>query len=185
MNKDSFNTGAVVASEGGDAGSRRTVEVKVDLYQIQEVEVKGQKQDKIVIVLKTGDGELITVWQNLNLKEDGTYKNWIFPGNQDQGGEILPSISYEMIQLAKAHMGVDKVEALKAENGGYARKVFESLNFMLEVKDVEGKDGKKYMIPMFAYNKKKDAEYAANNTASQTNEALVEETLESVDNLPF
>lgn len=159
---DDFNTSTVFDTEGGSNAATEKMLLKVELYQAQEGKDKeGKDIEFIQIQLKNKAKELISVRQYLNKKEDGTYKKHIYPGFND----ILPSISYEILQRAKEYMGEEKYEAAKTKFGGVTRKLFESLYFEIDVKRIN--DGE-YLIPMFAYQVKKDADYKANRGGSET-----------------
>lgn len=170
--------------EGGNSNSQTAkCVVSVELYQAQTGKDK-QDNDIEFIQIQFKDKsnkELYSTRQYLRKKEDGTYKKHIYPGD---GGDILPSISYEILQLAKQHMGEDKYEALKTKYGGVNRKLFENLELELDVKHVSSDKGE-YNFPQFAYDRKRDAEYRASQ-GTVAEKPLTKEEIAIRDNtVPF
>jgi hypothetical protein len=180
---EDINSGKEMNESAGGNAAIEKMKLSVELYQAQTDKDKdGKEVEFIQIQFKNEDKEFINVRQYLNKREDGSYKAHIYPGN---GKDILPSISAEILHNAKEYMR-EKYGKLREKCNGITRKFFENLELEMDVKRVKGADGREYLIPMFAWQVKKDADYAASrggaNTSSSANSATVDI---DPDDLPF
>lgn len=158
MDLNDFNNATYDDSQG--FGGYTKIHFTITAYEGMH-DSKNDK-DYINIELTTDDDEPVMVRQYLNKREDGKYKNHIYPGaTLKDGTVILPSITWEILQLAKEKMGEKRYDALKKKlsDGKVNREFIEALDFDLDVKRVKNSEGDEFIIPMFAYNKKKDEDY--------------------------